>query len=398
MKYLRKYLLLLLLIPTFGLAEGEKKSGLTPENIHDLGVMLSPAESQKQKMALKLSAQWHAGLNKFLAETEDPYLLALALFRIVNDDSHRQGMSVIKGQEKKPSNLPAEQIAKNINNLVENAAQLRPETITILAGICFYQSIVPHCDKPLMINSRIKHDRLNLISYIQPLALSIQENDQEKITKLLNLMTKTAYSDMHFYLLPSFQEAIKRYATANPMPQEVVDNELAFYKKMQSPSDEAKASRKKHMRTELLYLVEVSTLMSFPVPGFRVLMDYCKKDSSLHNQCLKVADILIEKSRDDISTIVGYQIKKSVLEVTNKKDAATTVQSQLETYKEKRQCLLDYINEHRFNDVLKGIEQDRIRNNPMHTEFENFIKQTEYLYEKRIDQADIKDPAYCLTE
>lgn len=394
-----KYLLLLLLLPTCCLAEEEKKqSGLSAENIHDLGIMLTPAETEKQQLAMRLSQQWHAGLNKFLAETEDPYLLALALFRMVNDDNHRQGMSVIKGQEKKPSNLPAEQIAKNINNLVESAAQLRPETITILSGICFYQSIIPYCDKALMINSRIKHDRHNLISYLKPLTLSIQENDKEKITRLLNLMTKAIFSDNHFYLLPSFQETIKRYATAHPMPQEVVDNELAFFQKLQSPSDAAKESRKNHMRTELLYLVEVSTQMSFPLPSFRHLMDFCKENTSFENQCLQIGDILIEKSRDEISTIIGYNIKTSVFEALNKKEALSTVQSQLKTYKEKRQCLLDYINEHRFNDVLKGIELNRIANDHSRTEFDNFIKQTEFLYAQRKAKSGVKDPAYCLKE
>ncbi len=392
-----KYLLFLLLLPTLTIAE-EKKSGLSAENIHDLTVMLTPAETKKQQVAMTLSKEWHTGLNKFLAETEDPYLLSLALFRMVNDDSMSQGIRTLKGQDKKPSNLPAEQIAKMVNDLVGNAKQLRPETITLLDGICFYPSVLPYCDKSMMINSRLKHDRLNLNSYLQPLTLSIQEKDQEKITKLLNLMEKAAYSDMHLYLLPSFQHAIKNYATATPMPQEVVDNELAFYQKLKSPSEEAKASRKKHMREELMYLIEATTVMSFSTPSFRALVNFCQENKQFQSQCIQIADIMIEKSRDEISTMIGYNIKESVFNALNKPEAANKVKTQLNAYKEKRQCLLDYINQHRFDDVPKGIELDRIRNNPMHTEFENFIKQTEYLYAQRIDQTDIKNPSYCLAE
>lgn len=389
---------ILLLLLTFQvIAEEMKGQGLSEENIHDLGLMLKTKPSPAQQQAIQLNQQWQGELNRSLTESKNPYLLSLALHRMVSADRVSQGLNLIRESEHE-SRLPAEIIAQSINTLVEQAPELRPETMALLESVCFYKHILEFCDKPLIINKRIQHDPQNLISYFKPLSLSIQEQDKEKITKIFKHMSQAAFSDAYQYLLPSFRAHIEQFAANTPMPQSAVDNELAFYMNLKSPTQEAKASRQKHMREEMLYLIEVSAKLSMAIPNYRTLLTACENQPEHHDACLKVAETMINNSRDDISTVIGHKLKIQVLEDRSDTQAAQQAQASFDEYQSIRQCLLDYISERRFEDVLKGIEMDRIGNDPSRKEIDNFIKQTQYIYHQRKDSESIKDPAYCLAD
>ena len=272
-----------------------------PEKVHHEIDLLMQDEN-----ALKLQAdidmqEWDDGLNEYLLNHSSPNVRIFAIRTLFLP------RNVSKTELTKQDQHKIDELNAFIYNIITHES-VGPQALIILSAYCDNEKKLFQCDNERLIEKLIELEPNNIASYVSLLDQEIELQDPNEIKQAFSKMAKSNYHNNYFNIFPELEQSVFEYAEKNPLPQSYINRSDQIF----GFKDSKQHYSQQELEDNLLYSQLIGMKMAIPMPSYRVFTATCKETPDLKDECLKIADTLINHSFTLIAKKIGYAIKKEI--------------------------------------------------------------------------------------
>jgi hypothetical protein len=330
--------------------------------------------------------EWETKFYQSLIEDEDPDIKLIG---------YSKRISMFKGLDKQYS---LSDVASEINYMIEKE-DLSDKSLATIEYICSDERLKPHCNHEAIFNRQIESMPDNAYIYMNSLNLVYEDNNEIEIKQAIHDIAQSSYVDSFMYLHEGYREKLEDYVKENPFPKNKLALEKLYIDKYGHLSDDEQENITGHMQDIMLFTMVIGEKLSVSIPGFRDIIQVCKNNLAYAKNCLKIADLYINKSKIIIAASVGYAIKIDILKQQGKLEESVVVEKQKTKYKHYYGCLDKTMNYGSIFNVNTGVKFIRIAD-PIERKFGEIaffetLAQLNYDYYSKLGNEKIKNPKNC---
>jgi len=267
----------------------------------------------------------------------------------------KEKLNPIKSLQSKANIL---EVANSINEILLYET-VSPKSLKNIKTICSGLEIKPHCRHDLIFEKQLELTPENAFIYIEKLHVAKQYFDYEEVSDILNEMANSKYMNAYYYPDPVFREKLESYVKDHPFPENKLKMEKLFSLRSSSLSDDDKQVISNNINEIMILTYVLSNRMSDSIPSFRTLIQVCENDPIHEKACLKIADILINKSKTILSTMIGHTIIIEILKQRNDPEKLKLAEANKENFKYKYECLSQIMNYGKSSFLINGFKFSR---------------------------------------
>lgn len=337
--------------------------------------------------------QWNDGLAEYLVESKDADISILGYQFIL--PNYLSLVSISKFED----NHSIKDVVNDINNMVENN-QLSPYGLSITLSVChkFIENISGvSCNYDLIFQKQKELTPKNAFNYIYPIHRAAEEKDEKQLKFLLEQMAQSTHIEIYNYTPVNLEGVIDDFYSIHPFDEDYLNYEKNKLDKEKDFSDEIKEKLLSNFEEYSLLMEKIDFELSIEFPPLRAITDTCKSETKYNASCLKISNILI-KSKDIVAKLVGYSIKTNILKSNDDKKAYTQAEKAHKKLRNQYECI------GKINSSIDGFEFVDYDSYKIFSSTQRekgswafFIKQTQYFYDKAIQNGNTKlrNPGDC---
>lgn len=327
--------------------------------------------------------QWSIALNQFLMQQPDINVAMTGLANLNMFYGHRMDDTQIRPL------LSAEKKLSLIKQLLESQSAQHSSLIKA-QEICSKGDVADLCSHDVIQQKLEESDPDNLMVYLHPLQQAFNDQDDELAEAILERMSQTTHAKSLFQVSTAYADAVQLFMQNNPMPSNSDDQK--YFEELLLDSADLNIDELNHaslMMGERLG----SSLFG---PAYRPLSQACEVIPTVKDDCINVAQILIDKSDSIMNTMFGYSVLIKMHEVAGDEKALVMAQKQKKAFDDYWQCLgkaqavndgMDLFHDAKLQDMfLNGTNEAKY-----------FEEMALYLYDKYSAEGfeDLTDPRSC---
>ncbi len=323
---------------------------------------------------------WESEFTQFLIDDEDPNTQLLGYYNQLFEFNDND----------KLSNLATEL------NLILSSNQLDNKSLTTLAQMCSDSKIKSYCDQDATFALQLQYMPDNAFIYLSSLETAIKDANQKGITQAIDDMADSKYFDSFYYLHPAYRVKLEQYVNNHPFPE----NKLAVDKldiNRQLCCDKVETTE--DVQDIIIHINVIGMKMAQSIPAFRNIIQTCLNDVSQEKSCLKIAEILINRSKSIISASIGYAIKLNVFKQKGDDKTIQQITQKKFNYTKRYECLADIFRYGSTQLSLKGVVflklADSIERKYGELAYFESLAQSNYDYYSSLGDTEIKNPEDC---
>jgi hypothetical protein len=326
--------------------------------------------------------RWMIDLDKHLMKHEDINVAMKALSSI--NESYGQLIDPNTQESILMLNDKLLVLNRMVNNLDANA-----ETLLTAVNFCERIDQSEKCQIEHLKDQLFDLDADNIIIYFGDLSKAIKDNDKEMVDAIIERMSEAKFSHLPLSLTSEFIRAVDEYIDENPYP-DVIDDLLV----KDTGLDKSEIDQDLWKRQWTLMTYKMLTISNFP--ELRPLIVACTEYQNQPDDCLTIANTLINNSNSMLMTMIGYNLEEKVYQQFGDEKALTISQAAYEEQKAYSQCLMGNQIQVGSNDYLTDPSLLKIIIESNHEE-KAFEQIADYLYKKykKAGVENLADPKNC---
>jgi len=322
----------------------------------------------------KAYTQWLAELNNSLLKASNAYKKTMGIAAAIKG---------IQASQQLPGDKPPEPLLHLIAelNTIIKQEKLSNLTLSLLADVCFSPLIEDKCFKDILLNKQLTQDSTNLIVYLKPLQLALKENNDELVSNLITVMSKSQLSYEPIGIAPDLDEAINDFVTSHPIPSSFIEAFKDDKALLSDLTEDISKNLDQNIATYLSTSVKLSYSYLHNKPDFSPLMHVCKTNEELVGECVVISQIMINHSNSIMVKGIGFSLLMAIHEVNEQEQYLKTTAKNHDTYKATIECL--YQSAHPKNHINNFLDPEYQKINlKMMDEFEKLKQLAQYNYNK----------------